>query len=1019
MLATDLKVTAGDGQAELATARFGVRLLLSEKTFDTPAFSATVPGPVLAMRLPDGTWFGGSRLYGNRQVKSFVSKVLAPGPVFARVETVYTYVDGGELKVTVQVSAGDYAMRVDTDVSKEGLDDGWELSFAGGVSVREAILHTDQRNYSTEVRKKLEPNPSQPAWFLTPWTGDKWFPDCPSAFRLLVDGKETEVVVTARDSGAWVVPQERPVWANFTRWTYDMIEVIWAGWRGKRIPVFVRDNGVAMRMNLAPGARKWVVGAGKEGTRLLERYTNKFMSVHSPLPRLNEVKDMVLEWPDGPEKHPYLFLNAEELEAAGKRSPAALAEARDVNALRSTLDLLGSLDLMRGTMAVAARYDTIIDSGQITAEERRLFRAQAAYLAYVCADPFHWSFERGQCSGNPNMTVSRVMNLGILACALRDHPMGKKWATWAVDWMKYWLAEVTDETGGWPESSHYARVSWSDFVQMAIVARKAGLHDFFVDPKFRAMALFYEKTLTPPDPLRRAGGAHPDSAVRPGVRVGAPYGRGTRGDAWGLSGLLAAATAKSDPAFSKIMQWSWRESGFNENWSHSTAGLSSLYVDRGLPAEPPSWQSEFYPSVGYLLRSRVGSENEDYLLFVSQYYQCADGQIWPPHTGSIMKWFCNGRPIGGEFPRFPETSHVLLGNRVMLACNWDPKAGQSPETGYFTQTRHLAFASLPALEYVNVEFEIPEFRTHFLKMPPNAPAFPVREKTGNPPFKWQRQLLLARDGLPGGQGYLVLRDTVSGGQPTQWHFWTLSEKLGTPEEAKDRDAFLKDKPGANVAPLRTLAGDRFTALGQFDVDTEYYVASPSDTPRYTLRYGVVGSAYGTNNFSEFQDLLHLQLMGDGCYFVAVVPKPRAEAAPSFATLAGGTVIKLAGGFGTDYCFLAKESAKAEAGEASFEGTCAAVQARKEAATLVLAAPGTVRYQDFGLAAPVPASLGLLPQQAVLSLPAGSPGGEVTLQCPGRWSLAKGQGNASISKRGKSYLLTVPAGTRSVTLGKSP
>ena len=28
--------------------------------------------------------------------------------------------------------------------------------------------------------------------------------------------------------------------------------------------------------------------------------------------------------------------------------------------------------------------------------------------------------------------------------------------------------------------------------------------------------------------------------------------------------------------------------------------------------------------------------------------------------------------------------------------------------------------------------------------------------------------------MPGGKNYLVLRDTMAGGQPTQWQFWTLS-----------------------------------------------------------------------------------------------------------------------------------------------------------------------------------------------------------------------------------------------------
>jgi hypothetical protein len=49
--------------------------------------------------------------------------------------------------------------------------------------------------------------------------------------------------------------------------------------------------------------------------------------------------------------------------------------------------------------------------------------------------------------------------------------------------------------------------------------------------------------------------------------------------------------------------------------------------------------------------------------------------------------------------------------------------------------------------------------------------------------------------------YIVVRDTVDGGQSTQWHFWTLSEKIGTPADAVDRAKFLIDAPGAKIRQL--------------------------------------------------------------------------------------------------------------------------------------------------------------------------------------------------------------------------
>jgi len=1013
-VASDLKIAAGREQVEITTSRFGVRLLLGEKAYEDPVPSGKVPGPILAMRLSDGTWFGGSRLYGDSPVKSWASRLTAGGPVFARVETTYTYANGNVLKVTCQLAAGDYAALIDMDVAQDQRDDGWELLLAGGVKIGDVVRIAGRaRPYARETTVRLAPSSQAPVCYLSPCMTVGWFVDSPGVIRLKLAEKAGELQLTARDVGAWVEPQKRPFWANFARWYDGVVGHLWSGWTSKRIPLFsTPDGGALMHMSLAAGERKWTLGHAEDGQRLAESFSRKAMTAHAAVPTLDEVKDMALDWKDTPHKRPYLFVTPQEFEAAASGNRAVYDELRNVEALRTALDRLGNLDLMRQLMEVASRYDAIIDSGLLTPQERKLFKAQMAYLAYETASPRHWSVERGYMSGNPNMSVARITNLGILGMAMPDHPLGARWAQYAVEWVNFWLTETVDEGGSWPESSHYARVSWSEIVQFAVAARNCGVHDFFTHPGFRRMAEFYEKTLTPPDPLRLSGPMVP-------VRAGAPYGRGTRGDVWGISAAIARATAQSDPAFSRIMQWSWQQCGFTEHLGHSTAGAISLYVNPRLPTALPDWRSEYLPNLGYLLRSHLGTPHENYLLFVSHYFRSPDGEIWPPDTGIISKWFANGRPIGGVFRRIPSTSHVLLENRVLLACNWDPSVGKSPPTGYVTKTSQDAFSSLPGLDYVSVGFEVPKIAPHHLKMPQDAPAFPKRNRVGQPPFHWQRQLMLFNSEKPGGVNYLLLRDSVSGGQPTQWHFWTLSEKIGTPQQAADRDAFLKDKPGANVAPLRRLEGDRFTALGQFDMDLEYYIASPTGTPRYTLRYGTRGGAYGLRNFDEFQDLMHLQLEGDGCYYVAMFPRFRNEEAPRFAALADGKVIKVAGTFGTDYGFLSRERAEAKAERASFNGTAGAVQDRASGLALVLAAPGRVTYGEYGLSAQMPVTLRISPYALTLELPEDSPGGEIALQMPGKWSLARGQGGVKPAEEANRYALTIPAGTRTVRLIRTP
>lgn len=1010
-------VTQGDGTVELTTSAFGARLLLGESAYPVPRPNTAVPGPLAALRLANGAWVGGSQLYGRTAVKGWTSTLLATGPVFARVKTVFTYANDATVTLISELHAGSPALLLDMTVSNDLPDDGWDLRF-DGATVTGGTKISGARVYAKELPITLNAQSTDPACYLCPWPSDGWFPDSPAALSLALGNHPGALYLTTRDTGAWVEPDRAAPWINFANWGDGMPPQMWDGWMRKRLPLLTDARGPFLRVSLAKGQRKWAVAHRTDGLRLLDAMQCKVTGAHTVmLPTFNEVKGLALDWKDG-QPHPYLYLSSREIASAGAYHAAALKNLQDVAQMRALLDSLGNMDLMRAVMDTAARYDALIDSGQFTPRERKLLKAQMAFLCYQVANPAHWCYERGIASGNPNMTVSRYANLCVAALAIRENPQAKAWITYTTDWAKFWLKDVVDDTGYWPESSHYARVSWSDYVQMALVLRKAGVYDFFADPKFQQMALFYEKTLTPPDPLRTVYAPVPQGVQSIHPRVGAPYGRGTRGDAWGLSGLLARATATSDPAFSRVMQWSWEQSGRSVTVSHATAGMSDLYVNRDLPTATPDWRSEVFPHLGCLFRSHVGTPEENYLLFVSQYHRNADGEIWPGDTGTIAKWFANGTPIGGNFHRIPDISHPMMVNRVLLATNWDPAKGTQPDSWYTSKVEMQSDALQARADYADVAYTVTAVKPYHAFMPKDAPAFPTREKAGAPPLRWRRQVLLVKDDLPGGPTYLVLRDTVRGNTPTQWHFWTLSEKLGTPGEAADRDVFLRDKPGAKVAPLRELRGDRFTAAGQFDQDVEYYIASPTGTPRYTLRYGYTTGSYGNaGNAAEYQDLLQLQLPGDGAYFVALVPRARGAAAPAFTTLGGGTVIRIAGAFGTDYAFLSVNASRVKADDAAFAGNAGSVQDRANGLTLTLAAAGSVSYKDYSVAAPFALTMRVAPYALSVSAPVGTPGGVVTLDAAGVWALAEPQEGVSLAQAHRGYQLTLPTGATEVRLVK--
>ena len=1021
---SDLVINPTANQVEFATARFGIRVPLGEKTFDKPAPIATVAGPVASMRLADGTWFGGSALWGsNLAVKSWSGRLVDRGPVFARAEVVYRFEGGDSLKVEVRLNAKDDSALLDVEVRGEHRDAGWNLLLNQEAEIREGIRYHGARQYAKEVPFAVTNAPDAVLCTFSPWVGEGWFPGPAALARFKLANHPGSLYASVRDVGAWVEPVARPFWSDFTKWGIYFIDTAWAGWRQKMVPVVPDGSGVALRIDLAPGLRKLAIGHTAEEGRLMDVFQIRATGAHTPMPRLDVIKDMVLEWTDTPEKHPSLLMTPEEFRAAGERNPKSLATLQDTKGLRTLLDQVGVIDWFRRPQEIAFRYDALIDSGLFSPAERNLIRARTAFLTYLVADPFHWSFERGFCSGNPNMTVSRIYNAGILGLALRDHPKSRAWAEYAAGWMRYWLDEVVADTGSWPESSHYARVSLADYAVFAIAARKTGICDFLSDPKLQRFALFYEKTLTPPNPFRAVVDKS-GSIAGTAPRVDAPYGRGTRGDLWALSGLFARATAKSAPEFSRVMAWSWKASAFNESWSHSSAGMFNLYTDRELPTEIPKWESEEFPHLGYILRDRVGQPDEDYLLFVSHSMRSVDGEIWPPDTGTIAAWYARGARIAGNFVRIPDYTNPLLVNRVLLAANWDPSRPgiKTPDAAYTTRATQGRFSAVPRLDYASARFDVDKVEKHFaLAFPTNAPAFPPRAKEGAAPYTWQRQVMVVGDDRTNGVSYLVLRDTVGGHQPTQWHFWTMSEKVGTAAEAAQRDAFLADKPGTKALPSRELKGDRFTALGQSGMDLEYFVAAPSATPRFTLRFGGPrNSAYGTSRvFEEYQDLLHLQLPDDGSYYVAMFPHPPLEAAPEFTALDNGKIIRVKGAFGTDHNFLSDREAEAKSETISFKGTSGSVQERPGGILLALGAPGTVARGDLRIESPIGASLRSEEGTLRLEFPSSHPGGAVMFHAPGNWSLGKGAPGVRLEKKGGGQVVTLPEGIRSVLLVKAP
>lgn len=652
--ASALKITADDRQVEMGVPGIAVRLPLGSRSFDPPAAADTVPGPIAGLRLGDDPWSGGSRLHGAGRVTRWSARVTDNGPVFGRVESTYAYDNGTVLKVRVQASTGENTIRVDMDVTGGQSGDGWDLDLTpkNAFADMQTIYGVGSWMRERAVAVPAEPGET-PLVYLSPWAGDYWFPDSPAIIRLrrLQPGPELQLCV--RDVGDWVDPQERPPWSNFATWSNAWVSPprMWAGWQTRRIPLLAAGgSGVRMRMSLVPGRRHWSMAAAADGAAVMSTFLRKEITTHCNLPLLDEVKDMALDWPDD-----------------APVSGGGAAEAPVVG--DEILNKLGNLDLFRMNegLRIFDRCRSLLRT-QTPPAQRRLNKAQMAYLAYMAADPRHWSFERGYCSGNPNMTATRVCNIGLFGLTLQGHPKSREWFEYANQWMKYWMAETVTAKGYWPESAHYTEVSMAAMGHFAQAS--AGREGYRVadDPKYKALLQFYRGKVSTPD-----------------GRI-VPYGRGVGSNLGGAR--QPDWTSEHIPHFGFILRSHAATPGENfllylpyraqcadgEIWPHQVASIASWYA-AGKPVAgwhpgrktPPDWA--FKPHVriegiateGTPASSRVNGfallPGADYVSASFGYAGDPAAPPWGCHCGACPG---NPKPFPGKTGPYAWTTQMLL-----------------------------------------------------------------------------------------------------------------------------------------------------------------------------------------------------------------------------------------------------------------------------------------------------------------------------------------------------------------------
>ncbi|MHB9025222.1 MAG: hypothetical protein ACYC7E_13805 [Armatimonadota bacterium] len=380
--------------------------------------------------------------------------------------------------------------------------------------------------------------------------------------------------------------------------------------------------------------------------------------------------------------------------------------------------------------------DLLTGRGLLTPEEEAELRAANVFFANVLAHPDYWNTDVGICSGNPNMTSSIKLPLGLLGLYLEGHPRADRWLAKAEAELKEELGDWISPGGAWIECPGYQASSLDGIFLLAQALKQVKGRDYFTDPNFKATMEYYGQLLTPPDsryptwrkPEEPAWSTLPTIGDTPAGQVGC------------FGGWMAAATAKSDPAYSARQMFYWKAQGGTFIGAGRGIGSILAMTDYALPAAPPVDMSRAFPGFGSVMRTSWTDPRAAYLVHRTgphaHHYHDDYNEILFAAKGAPLAWdFGNQYAMGRRDAPYYH-------NRVSFN-----KAGERGWGG--------------GGELVG---------TVFL---PRTIDYSYGKSWGGGNQQNHRHVLFIKSEDPLGANYLLVRDATADGQPNQKFYWNL------------------------------------------------------------------------------------------------------------------------------------------------------------------------------------------------------------------------------------------------------
>jgi len=968
----------------LANSLLAVRVpAVTAKTFNPPVAANTLPAPILAFRGPDGGWRGAGALLTKRPVKAFRLTQTAVGPVFNEVRYELDFAGGSYYHAVIRVTDRLPLAQV-TEEYDLGTNDGsdfWQLNLSQGWAPDGAeFMSALGQGYVpvsyhplAELTKKLESgvngmptpaaageNPVRLIQHDACWGARyvSYFDIFSDADRKANPGGFALAAVAPLHKGNWRRANSIPVYAGDkgVRICFPMgvVPISWQNEPGSDVsPFSAHEHDPAYPATY--GRREWGL--------LLAQMPMKETTVYGDGPGymarnlygtigLDRYKDFILSWPDKATSYPRVFLTPAEVtkfREAMKAEPdspvikdlktyywytgEAATAKQELQRLKA--DFATSIDYIITSVSIghhhtyyyasiASHADSLLSWPDLPAAEREAIRVKLALMAYFMVDADVMSHGDGSHHGNPNMGVSRQMDMLNIMALLPDHPQYLKWRDYMSMFMDYKTGSFMAPGGSWFEyGGAYHMHGYGKILRGMAGLNVSGAKDAGEMYTYNRQDLdYFLNLLSPVDPRFHSRMVPGDANSSPATAPEYLMGMGT--------------VAERDPDFAANLRWAWNNNGqFTNNLT--VPALSRPWI---APKEPVL-TSRIYPGFGVIFRAHQGPD-ETYLFFRSGY----NWSHWPTDQGHLIL-YSKGAPLLPcqpyqyyTAPRtdFDQYNILRFGDKENIS-----------EHGW-ADSNILDHAFGPTVDYAWSSSGYPDW---YIKPGAVAPFFggPRKLAVGvdqHPgAFTWDRQILFLKGASGKSPNYFVIRDTENGaGKLASWFNLNL---LGRKENVQVTGSRLAVDtewptkldvlfPGRTALPFDMYEDNKLFAYGPYNKITNPVAGQPLSR-NWLDKDGKPALPGGPPPAIEQQVQLRMPGAPGEEYSWVLYPRGDGEATPAVTRLAPG-VVKIVTAESTDYAFLSTTPITFDAEGVTFTGSAGSVRVAK-AGTVTLALTGGV------------------------------------------------------------------------------